>query len=235
MENFVKPLTFTIISFFVAYWFQWTTRDLIWSFWITSLTVGFATILGGLLGPVFLFFFSNRENVEASNKNKLAQQMSKIKEASLPVTILILFIMIFYFAFTLLFFTIHFGGFHLGHAIFLQFFFPHPLVPSISQPENIKPWPIVWGLVLAYWPVIVEKVAFEIFEYKDILTTRSFDSIELGTNDTMIKPYSNVVRIHILIFVLAGLSFTNANQLLIYAVTYAMFYFPMPKFSKKEK
>ena len=35
----------------MAWYFQWQTRDLVWSLWLSSLLVGYAMIVWGIFGP----------------------------------------------------------------------------------------------------------------------------------------------------------------------------------------
>jgi hypothetical protein len=137
--------------------------------------------------------------------------------------------------FFLAFFTVHFGMFHFVHAIFLNCFFP--LV------ELNKGFPngflFLSASFLSYWPFVAATL---ISSYQDF----SFKKIKKQGKgqEAFMKPYANVVRMHILIFVFAGLHAARMAEFAIYPVL-VFYFFPWKSFfeylkkkrkeSKKEK
>src|SRR5512145_754161 len=47
-SSFLPDIGLFAISVALAAYFEWTAKDLIWSLWISSLTVGYCTILAGI-------------------------------------------------------------------------------------------------------------------------------------------------------------------------------------------
>ncbi len=119
----------------------------------------------------------------------------------------------------LAFFTVHFGMFHMVHGAFLGGFFPPGGVENVgSGPFSVLPivmrlfWPFVLVSLLAKLPHIVPKKA------------------KLAMGDHLMKPYGNVVKMHLLIFVFAGLHLAGLSRYAVYPVLIAYF-FPWREFS----
>ena len=117
------------------------------------------------------------------------------------------------------FFTVHFGTFHLVHGAFLGGFFPPDGVEIMRpNPFNVLGvalrlfWPFVLVSLLAKLPHIVPKKA------------------QLAMGDHLMKPYGNVVKMHLLIFVFAGLHMAGLTRYAVYPVLIAYF-FPWREFS----
>lgn len=170
-----------------AIFFKWETTDIIWALWICSFVFGYSWILMTVIPPVL--------------KLPVDQKGGGIAVA----------------AFIVVFFTFHFGLFHLVHGVFLSHFFPieglefGPQGPLIifkcAWVAFTKGWPLILGTFISRW---------------NSLPFRNNDSIN---PIEMFKPYINVVRMHILIFVFAGLKFLNLDGFAIYPVL-AFYYFP---------
>lgn len=120
--------------------------------------------------------------------------------------------------FTLGFFTVHFGGFHFVHSLFLNGFFP--LVEW--NPFGQSPVGVLDGWLMIVAKAISDYWLFVLFgavtQYGNI--KKAFLSKD-GPN--MFRPYLNVVRMHILIFVFAGLGSAGLERLALYPVL--LFYF----------
>jgi hypothetical protein len=119
----------------------------------------------------------------------------------------------------LAFFTVHFGMFHMVHGAFLGGFFPPDGVENMKTgPFNVLPvvmrlfWPFVLVSLLAKLPHIVPKKA------------------KLAMGDHLMKPYGNVVKMHLLIVVFAGLHLAGLSRYAVYPVLIAYF-FPWREFS----
>ena len=131
--------------------FRWEARDIIWGLWISSLTVGYATIVSNVVRGVRGVLGDYKIVAVVGGLGALA------------------------------FFTFHFGMFHFVHAVFLNGFFP--LV------ESSDGFPHFLGMVA--------KSA---------------------------APYANVIRMHLLIFVFAGLHMADLSRFAILPVLAAYFF-----------
>lgn len=125
---------------------------------------------------------------------------------------------------TLIFFTIHFGGFHWGHSMFLDMFFPiegsdsmRSGSPGLAQYVEVvqSAW---WFVPLAF---LAERDAFR----ADAVTLGSRRG-QNGSSNGRMSPYHNVVRLHLLIFFFAFASGVGLPAVLIYLVVYAAYFFP---------
>lgn len=124
----------------------------------------------------------------------------------------------------LLFFTIHFGGFHWGHSMFLDMFFPiegsgsmRSGSPGLAQYVEVvqRAW---WFVPLAF---LAERDAFR----ADAVVLGSRRS-RGGPGNGRMSPYHNVVRLHLLIFFFAFAACVGLPAVLIYLVVYAVYFFP---------
>ncbi len=125
--------------------------------------------------------------------------------------------------FLLGFFTFHFGMFHFVHSVFLNQFFP--LVGSERGFPNI--FTILSVALESYWPLVL---ATFISRFRDL----PFSGVDLKGKNPFIKPYANVIRMHILIFVFAGLHAAKLGQLAIYPVL-AFYFVPWGKLLRRRK
>lgn len=123
--------------------------------------------------------------------------------------------------FFLFFFLVHFGGFHGGHAVFLSFIVPLEAefaeftFSAAGVPVGIGAF--LGALVFAYWPYILSVGVKNLGPYRAALKERN------KQGDNMMLPYKNVIRIHLLIFVLIPLAALGSGILL--TVTVLMFFF----------
>jgi len=129
--------------------------------------------------------------------------------------------------FLLAFFSVHFCMFHYGHSVFLNLFFP-------LMPESGRGFPNLFvtleTALKAYWPVVL---ATYLSRWHDFLPDgQSLDGMKNG--NTLTKPYANVVRMHILIFVFAGLAAVHATHLAVYPVL-LFYFFPWRMILKKSE
>lgn len=163
--------------------FKWEARDVIWGLWISSLTVGYATIVSTTVRGVRTVLGGYRVLVILGAIGTLA------------------------------FFTFHFGMFHFVHAVFLNGFFP--LV------ESDDGFPDFLGMVVesarSFWPLIVAS-------FLSRLSNIFPDSPVPLVKDSFAAPYGNVVRMHLLIFVFAGLHMADLSRLAILPVLAAYFF-----------
>lgn len=123
--------------------------------------------------------------------------------------------------FLLGFFTIHFGGFHFVHGLFLNGFFPI----INDSPFGKSPGETIYFFFLtvsttvaAYWPFILFSAISRITDFK-----KAFES-KGGPN--MMMPYANVVRMHLMIFVFAGLHAAGFQNYAVYPIL-VFYFFPL--------
>ncbi len=165
---------------------RWQAKDLIWGLWISSLCVGYAWIVTAVVASM------------------LRPRLTPGLRAAAVVGGL----------FLLAFFTVHFGGFHLGHSVFLNVFFP--LDPLAGRdPFTNAPRVILLTLNL-YWPVVLASFVSRLPDFP-------WRGVDMKEKNAMMAPYANVVRMHLLIFVFAGLAAAKLSDLAVYPVL--LFYF----------
>lgn len=174
-------------------WFAgWNTTDLIWSLWLSSLVVGYATI-------VWLLFSRMRVH-QGSGGTMAATVLGGL--------------------FLLAFFTVHFGMFHFVHSVFLQFFFP--VTPGTAA--SIQP--IFYGEVVnRYWYFLPLAILAERQAFRPPPTADKNGRMPKAGAE-MMAPYKNVIRLHLLIFFFAAAHFAKLDSFLVYAVVYAVYFFP---------
>jgi hypothetical protein len=116
--------------------------------------------------------------------------------------------------FMLAFFSVHFGMFHYVHSVFLNGFFP-----LIEEGKGFPSLPAVLTTALReYWPIVA---ATFVSRWSDF----PFDKkVSLAGSDTMMKPYANVIRMHLLIFVFGGLHAAGMSNFAVYPVLIAYFF-----------
>lgn len=196
----------------VAWFAGWQTRDLVWSLWLSSLVVGYAMIVGMIFAPGLRALFGRRPG------------SSPVLGAGLLMGGTVM----------LAFFTVHFGMFHFVHSMFLQAFFP----VSSAVPASIDPDPEFYAKVVReYWiflPVafLAERHAFR-FRADGDEGVAGLKQLA-GKGGGMMQPYKNVVRLHLLIFFFAFAHFARLENFLIYAVVYAVYFFPWRLLRRRE-
>ncbi len=80
----------------------------------------------------------------------------------------------------------------------------------------------VGAALKAYWPVVVGSLLVKFPDFRDV----RFDLAH--AQDLMMRPYATVIRLHILIFVFAGMSFAHVERFMIYPIL-VFFFFPLEK------
>lgn len=140
----------------------------------------------------------------------------------LPVIRVLLFIPNALFIF--FFFLGHFGGFHLGHAFFLGFLVPLKLeitgtIDSLAGARTVF-FSFFRELFLAYWPYVLSVALASFNTYRKALAGSS--------KNYMTLPYKNVIRIHLLIFILAPIAMAGLGKAVMIVVLF-FFYFPVER------
>ena len=155
----------------------WGPKDVVWTLWATSLVTGYLTLILGSAGA----------SLGAAIKARSAPDFSW--QQALPLAVGGLVVMVFFLGF----FTVHFGLFHLVHAVFLNEFFPL----------------IDWG---DHRPGLIEQAlaylqrCFQSYPLFFLLCLLShlpgLIGIARGTAGgagMLIKPYGNVIKLHLMI------------------------------------
>ena len=212
----------------IAWHLQWQTRDLVWSLWLASLVVGYGIIVWTIIGPVWL-----RVREAAGNGASLRAQAG--------ITALYLVGGLFLLAF----FTMHFGGFHAVHSVFLSLFFP-------VDPEtrgNLPGLEMYATVVRDYWPFVLVAFVAERAAFRPLRemappapAANSVKAADVnrrlaeggGKSPDMTAAYKNVIRLHLLIFFFAFASFMKLENFAVYAVVYAVYFFPWRIFRRRK-
>jgi hypothetical protein len=226
-------LAFTI-GLGLAWHLKWETKDLVWSLWLCSLVLGYLTLLSALAGGAW-FGLSMLRHSDFKPKHR--------KVAILAGTGFGLFF--------LAFFSLHFCGFHAGHSVFLNLFFPIEGMPRDGFGAAFMNPPLLWALTFSHLmlPYGIFLLPALIAERKYVfkLLFRAATAVREGTEasefmqsaaakksgkknnpigEAMGRPYLNVMRMHLLIFFFAGAHFLKIDSFLIYAVVYSVYFFP---------
>jgi hypothetical protein len=118
----------------IAYFLKWETTDLVWSLWVCSLILGYLTLLSALAGGGWIGI------------NLIQHPEFDRKKYFWPAILGGLVIGLFFLAF----FSVHFGGFHSIHAVFLGGFFPLEGVPTDKFSDGFMNPPRLIYLVFKY-------------------------------------------------------------------------------------
>lgn len=219
-----------LLAFFaglaLAAWAGWDTTGLVWSLWLSSLVVGYASLVFHIARTMRCFHRVNPET--------LSPDMQGVVVSPLWYTLMV-------FGGGLLlvaFFTVHFGGFHWGHSIFLNLFFPVDGSTPMSGSPMLDAggyWEIVkrcwWFLPLAF---IAERAAF--LPDKKGGENLSGEDLSNRLGDGVRVPYRNVIRLHLLIFFFAFVTLAGGVQgPLVFLVVYAVYFFPWWIVKRKKK
>jgi len=218
-RRFVPNLAAFLVGLALAWFLEWETTDLVWSLWLSSLVIGYLTILirigfGAKIGSQVIFddgFTGPRWVVGLIGVGGVL--------------------------FLLGFFSLHFCGFHAGHSVFLNLFFPLPGLPETGFGEAFMNPFLLWKGVFQHlmnpygWFLIPALVA----ERKGILgpfrNTTDPDFFATAARkdaigDMITGPYRNVIRMHLLIFFFGGCHFLQIDSFAIYVVVSAVYFFP---------
>ena len=205
MKKSIKKVSFDFLSLALLVALdlslKWTTKDLVWSFWLSSICVGYLTIVSSVL-KLPLFVHAKKE--EHNFQDKLPKHINLILGG--------------FSLFLIGFFSIHFLGFHLGHSIFLKSAFP--LEGFTSKSSGLVDFgylkDILFYLMPQYWCFVL----VSLFNKRDIFN-KDIENFDLRS--ISIGPYQNVIKIHLLIFVIVGLRALEIQDLVIHSVVLIVF------------
>jgi len=204
------------IGLAVAWWAGWNTGDLVWSLWLSSFVVGYATIVWMIGQPAADLLWTSW------------RQRTTVGATSRQLTVLFLLILAGA-GFLLAFFTVHFGGFHYVHSQFLISFFPADLpgsgrAGSAGMATYIEVarryWPFLPSAFLAHRAAFLRRP----LSLKPDLSASFAEG--KGFKDVFTEPYRNVMRMHMLIFFFFFAHFARLENFAVYAVVYAVYFFP---------
>jgi Family of unknown function (DUF6498) len=215
----------------------WNTTDLVWSLWLSSLTIGYLSILlaigkGFYIGSAVVFSDGFPEQYRA--------------KAIVGGSLVGLFV--------LAFFSVHFCGFHAVHAGFLSSFFPPVGVPKqVFSSVSFNPIRLL-GNAFSYLmpkygffllPIIISERRLLFGSLGAVLDARRefgsgqylerlFKASGASPHDLFSRPYVNVVRMHALIFFFAICHALRIDSFGVYVVVYAVYFFPWSIFRKPD-
>ncbi len=213
----------------LAWYEQWTATDLVWSLWLSSFVVGYATIVWTIARPGLEIA---RAMARFGNPPVITDSSGKQSTAPAAVA---LSLVVFGGLFLLAFFTIHFGGFHYVHSQFLMVFFPlHP-----GAEHSMAGMSTYLEVLRRYWlflpsAFIAERAMF-MRQPRQRVPDVSVSAVAIAARKLanakapmsgMMEPYRNVMRMHFLIFFFAFAHFAKLENFAVYAVVYTVYFFP---------
>ena len=221
-----------------AWILRWQTADLVWSLWLSSLVLGYLTIISTIGGYAYLGI-KVITHPEFSQKHRLTAFLAGAAAA----------------LFFLAFFSFHFCGFHAGHAGFLSLFFPIEGLPRNAFFEAFMNPVRLWKTVFHYMPIayagflIPAIIAERRYVFASFIQSvkearrvdwdgrenvqqmlQSAKGSEKSMKDPFTRPYLNVIRMHLLIFFFALCHFLKVDSFMVYAVVYSVYFFPWKAF-----
>lgn len=134
-----------VYSLVLAWLMKWEVKDLVWGLWLSSLVVGYLTILLTIFGPLV--------------------QVTKLNAGPLPAAAIVLGGL-----FMLAFFTVHFGMFHVVHSVFLNLFFPI----DAHADKGFPGMTMYWKVLASYWPFVLGTAVSERFNLRAALQKQNF-------------------------------------------------------------
>ena len=207
---------------------QWNTTDLVWSLWLSSLVLGYLSILSVIAKGLYI------GGVVVSNEGFPAQYRGPALLIGLGAA-----------AFVLMFFSMHFCGFHAVHGSILSGFFPLSGMPKAALGRGfINPIPLwqdafhyvmpKYGIFLI--PVAIAERRVLLGPFSGLVHAGRFNSIEsigpllqasgASAHGLFTRPYANVIRMHVLIFFFAICHALKIDSFPVYVVVYSVYFFP---------
>jgi hypothetical protein len=217
----------------VAKFAGWTTTDLVWSLWLSSLVVGYTMIVWGIVRP-------GLDIARAASQDRAfaAQAPRQIKATAVAAGAILLVGGLF----ALAFFTLHFGGFHYVHSQFLSTFFP--LDGRMAGQDGMAGVDTYVEVARRYWQFLpaaflAERAAFmrqaPAFKEDLSVTVAAIAARKAAMAEKsrmMFAPYRNVMRMHMLIFFFAFAHLAGVDTFAVFTVVYAVYFFPWRLLSK---
>lgn len=230
LKKYFAGLSMFFFSIAAAYFIGWNNTDLIWSFWITSLVVGYVTIFRTSAAPPGILIKRMLNPEDIKNFRELTAA-AKLKTAIFFLVFIPIVL------FTVVFLSFHFFIFHILLAYWLQLLMPHSGIADIlANAKNggfYVSAQVIQTLLMSYWIIILQKLIVDYKTYwkKDDNIAPAVQ-VKFFSFEDIKRPYIQVVRIIALMVLLFWLNSIGANQYLVYIVIYSLFFFPFPNFRK---
>ena len=218
----------------VAWASGWTTTDLVWSLWLSSLVVGYTMIVWYMVHPVI-------ELIQLGLRDR-ARTWEGLKNNSVGGVVLMVAVVLVGGGFFLAFFTVHFGGFHFISAGFLMDLFPIEGVRARSDLSLHGDLLIYKEVMRRYWialpsAFLAQRASFmhrlftEPSTPSDVSVTAEAIAARKAANarkpaSRMFMPYDNVFRMHVVIIALGGFHAARLDNFAVYSGVYALYFFP---------
>ncbi len=199
-------------------WFAgWQTTDLVWSLWLSSFAVGYALVVWNVSAPLrdLLGGLARDSGAVDVGVGAKAGAIGLFGVGTL---------------FGLAFFTVHFGGFHFVHSVFLNVFFP------IADAHGFPGWSTYAEVLRRYWIFLPLAFLAERAAFKQVDASGPPDTAVTpeaiarrkaqAANSGMMAPYKGVIRMHLLIFFFFFAHVVRLENFAVYAVVYAVYFFP---------
>ena len=205
----------------------WSTTDLIWSLWLSSLVVGYALIVWAVAQPALELLglgWRHRAEVEASPAWQDPMQRTLFLGIALAGA-----------AFYLAFFTTHFGGFHFIQSQFLLS--SYPLGFEFHEMNRTT----LAEVVRRYWPALRRRSSRGATRSRDgcsarrvggdagrasAPTSRSAPPVGPDGRESRDGPYLQVMRMHVVIIAFSALHAARRESFAVFAAVYALYFFP---------
>jgi hypothetical protein len=126
--------------------------------------------------------------------------------------------------FLMAFFTFHFGMFHFVHGAFLIEFFPLNPEKSGGMPSLLT---LARPALAAYWPFVLMTL---VSRARDL----PWRQLPGDQGKGLFQPYLNVIRMHLLIFVFAGLQLAHLSNLALFPIL-LFYFFPWRIFNRERQ
>jgi len=194
------------ITVFIAWLQDWRAADIAWSMWISSLVTGYAWIVVTILTSGHQLMYGD----------DFGGRVPLNAEARPPASAMIVLGL-----FLLAFFTVHFGGFHFGHAQFLKMFFP---IEGIGPDTDFKT--ITLTSLALYWPFVTITMA----ERSMALVKAAGE----GKTFNLFAPYLAVVKNHMMIIFIGFASLVIKQEQVLWLLL-AFYFFPYGVFFKSKE
>lgn len=192
----VFQVLISLISFFIvlilATLQEWRINELVWSLWISSLSIGYTFLISAIVAKAIHRGMAHSEIVLPGVQKWLSHPLIGWIIAIVGGI------------YTIAFFTVHFGGFHFVHGIFLNLFFP---IQEVSQGDLPNFFIIIKTCLTTFWPVILLSMLMQIKNFQQIIL--------FPEKDLLAMPYKNVVKMHISIILFAFLSKARVNDIIL--------------------
>jgi hypothetical protein len=217
-----------VLGLGVAWVSGWTTTDLVWSLWLSSLVVGYAMIVWSIIQPVLELGMLAR-----NDRGAVRQGLANTDPAALVAMV---GIAVAFGLFVLGFFTIHFGGFHFIHSQFLFMLFPlggESLTPNLATYLEVvnRYWLALPSAFLAERSAFLQRTFVTHSAASDISVTPEAIARRKSANarrapPRIMAPYRKIMRMHAMIIVFGAAHAVRLDGFAVYACVYALYFFP---------